>query len=196
MPKSKPMLSRNWLAALALLPALWLAAPASAQQVAPPDYTLNPGDELDISVWKEPDVTRKVVVRPDGKISFPLAGTLQAVGKSSAQLETEITNKLKPFIPEASVTVVVTGLEGNRVYVIGQVNKPGAQVMNPRLNVLQALALSGGMTPFAGLNEIIVVRGGGTKQQRILPFRYGDVNKGKNLEQNVLLEAGDVVIVP
>jgi polysaccharide export outer membrane protein len=196
MSKFKPMLSRKWLAVLALLPCLWTAVPASAQQVALPDYTLNPGDQLEISVWKEVDMTKTVIVRPDGKISFPLAGTLTAVGKSVSQLETEITSKLKTYIPEAFVTVVVTGLEGNRIYVIGQVNKPGALVMNPKLNVLQALSIAGGMTPFAATNDIIVVRGGGTKQQRILPFRYADVNKGRNLEQNVFLETGDVVIVP
>ena len=93
------------------------------------------------------------------------------------------------------MTVSVTGLEGNKVYVIGQVNKPGAYTMNPRYTVLQALSLAGGMTPFAALNDIMVLRKSGA-QQRALPFRYGDVSKGRGIEQNVLLEAGDVVVVP
>lgn len=169
------------------------APSARAQQV--PDYMLNPGDELEVAVWKEPDLTKKVIVRPDGKISFPLTGDVLATGRTVSQVQAEITNKLKTYIPEPVVTVSVTGIDGNKVYVIGQVNKPGAYTMNPRYTVLQALSLAGGMTPFAALNDIIVLRKSGA-QQRALPFRYGDVSKGRSIEQNVLLEAGDVVVVP
>lgn len=169
------------------------ATTAHAQQL--PDYTLNPGDALEISVWKEPDLTKTVAVRPDGKFSFPLAGEVAAVGRTVAQVQTEIANRLKVYIPEPVVTASLTGLEGNKVFVIGQVNKPGAFVMNPRLNILQALTLAGGMTAFAATNDIIVLRGPGGKQT-VLRFQYGDVSKGRSLEKNVPLEAGDVVVVP
>jgi polysaccharide biosynthesis/export protein len=180
---------------------LWLLAvlaapsPVQAQQLAGPDYTLNAGDELEVSIWKEPDLSKKVIVRPDGKFSFPLAGDVVAVGRTVMQVQNEITNKLKTYIPEVFVSIGVTGLEGSRIYVIGQVNKPGSFVMNPRVNVLQALSTAGGLTPYAASNDIVVLRGA-TGKQRTLPFRYGDVSRGRNLEQNVALEAGDVVVVP
>ena len=106
-----------------------------------------------------------------------------------------IEERLRPFIPEPVVTVSVTGVNGNSVYVIGQVNKPGAFVMNPRLNVLQALSVAGGMTPFAKLDNIIVIRSSGGAQ-KTLPFRYNEASEGRNLAQNITLEAGDVVVVP
>jgi polysaccharide biosynthesis/export protein len=171
------------------------ATAATQQGVRIPDYALSAGDELEVSVWKEPDLTKTVVVRPDGKFSVPLAGEVQAAGRSTDQIQADITNRLKKYIPEAVVTVAITKLEGNRVYVIGQVNKPGTFTMNPRLNVLQALSMAGGMTPFAAVNDISVMRTTGG-QQRMLPFRFGEVSRGRNLEQNVQLEAGDVVIVP
>jgi polysaccharide export outer membrane protein len=189
-------------ATLLLLAALgWAAGPAFAQQPAPPaqqalqEYRLNPGDQLEISIWKEPDLTKTVQVRPDGKFSVPLAGEIVAAGRTVAQVQSDITNRLLKYIPEPVVTASLTVLEGNRVYVIGQVTKPGAYVMNPRLSVLQALAVAGGMTPFAAANDILVMRGNG-RAQRMLPFRYGEVVRGRNLEQNVTLEAGDVVVVP
>ena len=167
---------------------------ALAQQV--PDYVLNPGDQVEIAVWKEPDLTKTVIVRPDGKFSFALVGEVLAAGRTISQIQTEVAGRLQKFIPEPVVTAAVTNLEGNRIYVIGQVTKPGSYPMNPRLNVLQALTVAGGMTPFANLDGIIVLRSGAGGKQRVLPFRYGDVSKGRNLEQNAPLEAGDVVIVP
>jgi polysaccharide export outer membrane protein len=160
-----------------------------------PDYTLNPGDTLDISVWKEDQLTKTVIVRPDGKFSFPLAGEITATGHTVAQIQNEIAVRLKKYMPEPSASVSVKALDGCRIYIIGQVAKPGAFVMNPRVNVLQALSLAGGMTPFASVNDIIVLRGVGAAQHT-LAFHYGDVSKGRALSQNVLLEAGDVVIVP
>ena len=178
---------------LAICLMLLAAGAVQAQQL--PDYLLNTGDSLEISVWKEPDLTKTVVVRPDGKFSFPLAGEVVAAGRSVAQVQAEITTRLVKYIPEPVVTATITVLEGNRVYVIGQVNKPGSYVMNPRLNVLQALSVAGGMTAFAATNDIIVLRSAGGKQ-RVMQFHYGDVSRGRNLEQNVALEAGDVVVVP
>jgi polysaccharide export outer membrane protein len=164
-----------------------------AQQ--PPDYTLNPGDNLDVDVYKEVELTKTVVVRPDGKFSFPLAGDVLAVGRTVVQVQQDLVSRLTKYIPDPVVTVAVKTLDGCKIYVIGQVQHPGAIVMNPRINVLQALSMAGGMTPFAATNDVIVLRGTGAKQQS-MPFRYGDVSKGKNLTQNVMLEAGDVVVVP
>jgi polysaccharide export outer membrane protein len=176
-----------------LLAAAAVSLPGNAQQL--PDYTLNPGDQIDIAVWKELELTKTVIVRPDGKFSFPLAGEIQASGRTIAQVQVEITNKLKTYIPEAVVTAAVKELDGYRIYVIGQVTKPGSFVMNPRMNVLQALTVAGGMTPFAGLNGIIVLRGNGAAQ-RVIQFHYSEVVKGRNLNENIQLEAGDVVVVP
>ena len=181
------------LTVLCLMMAIGASLPSRAQQ--PPDYQLNPGDQLDIAVWKELELTKTVIVRPDGKFNFPLCGEVVAAGRTIVQVQQEITNKLKTYIPEAVVTVAVKELDGYRVYVIGQVNKPGSYVMNPRMNVLQALSVAGGFTPFAALNDIVVLRGAGP-QQHTLPFHYGEVVKGRNLPQNLQLEAGDVVVVP
>ena len=174
---------------------------ADAQQTLP-DYTINPGDTLDISLWtgpgkegKDEQQTTTVVVRPDGKISVQLAGEVVAGNRTVAQITNEITVKLRKYITEPVVTVAVKGLEGCKIYVIGQVSKPGSFVMNPRFTVLQALSLAGGMTPFASVNDVIVLRGAGANQ-KTLAFRYGDVSKGRNLNQNITLEAGDVVVVP
>jgi polysaccharide export outer membrane protein len=164
-----------------------------AQQ--PQDYTLNPGDNLDVDVYKEVELTKTVVVRPDGKFSFPLAGDILAVGRTVVQVQQELTSRLTKYIPEPVVTVSVKTLDGCKIYVIGQVQHPGTFLMNPRLNVLQALSLAGGMTPFAATNDVLVLRGNGNSQ-KTLPFRYGDVSKGKSLNQNIMLEPGDVVVVP
>ena len=180
--------------AVAALLFVGLAPQVRAQQA--PDYTVNPGDTLDIAVWKEEDLTKKdVVVRPDGKFSFPLAGQVLARGRTVAEIEADITTRLKRYVAEPVVSVAVTNLDGCRIYVIGQVTKAGSFVMNPRVNVLQALSLAGGMTPFAAVNDISVLRGSG-ESQRAIPFHYSDVVKGRNLSQNVVLEPGDVVVVP
>ena len=184
---------RSGIAALLGLLCLWVAAPAYAQQL--PDYTLSPGDQIEVSVWKEEGLTKTVIVRPDGKFSFALVGEVQAAGRTVSQVQAEVATRLQKYIPDPVVTAAVTNLDGNRVYVIGQVNKPGAYPMNPRLNVLQALTLAGGLTPFANVDGINVLRGAGGRQ-RVLQFRFGEVSKGRSLEQNVSLEAGDVIVVP
>jgi len=182
--------------AIALLSLLLAGFNSQASAQAVPTYTLNAGDTLDIAVWKEEDLTKKdVIVRPDGMFSYPLAGEINAVGHTVAQVEEQISSRLKKYIPEPVVSVSVKNLDGCRVYVIGQVGKPGSFVMNPRFSVLQALSLAGGLTPFAAANDIIILRGNGNAQN-ILQFHYGEVTKGRSLNQNVLLEAGDVVVVP
>jgi len=175
-----------------------VAAAAAAPLVAGPqssDYRIHSGDEVEISVWKEPDLIRKLIVRPDGKLSYPLTGELVASGRTAATIQKDVETLLKKYIPEPVVTVTVTGLAGNQIYVLGQINKPGVYMMNPQLTVLQALAVAGGMTPYAAANEIFVLRGQGANQSKF-EFRYGDVAKGRLLEQNILLESGDVIVVP
>jgi polysaccharide export outer membrane protein len=174
--------------------ALFLTFCAHAQG-ADSDYRLHAGDSITVSVWKELDLQRKVMVRPDGRFSFPLAGEVQAAGRTADEVRLDIESKLTKYIPEAVVTVIVEDFAGNRVYVIGQVNKPGMFVMNPSLTVLQALSLAGGSTPFAKLDSISIVRGSGTTQ-KTLPFRYDQVVEGKSLAQNIALQSGDVVVVP
>ena|ERR1700753_810688 len=180
---------------LTVLLAAFIGLLPRVEAQAVPDYTLNPGDNLDVDVYKEVELTKTVVVRPDGKFSFPLAGDINAIGRTVVQVQQELTQRLTKYIPEPVVTVAVKTLDGCKIYVIGQVQHPGAILMNPRLNVLQALSMAGGMTPFAATNDIMILRGNGAKQQS-MQFRYGDVSKGKSLNQNVMLEAGDVVVVP
>jgi polysaccharide biosynthesis/export protein len=170
------------------------AGPAQGQAL--PDYLLQPGDELEISVWGEEELQRTVLVRPDGKLSFPLADEINAVGRTAADVQREITERLSTYIPEAVVTVSIAGILGNRIYIIGQVNNPGSFVMNPQLTVLQALSLAGGFTAFASINDVLVIRTPVNGQQQTFGFRYSDVTRGRNLDQNIRLHSGDVVIVP
>lgn len=159
-------------------------------------YTVKPGDLLNISVWKEPDLQRPVLVRPDGMFSFPLAGEVDARGKTVADLNTLLAQRLAKYIADAVVTVSVQEIKGNKVYVIGQVNKPGEFIVNPSVDVMQALSMAGGLTAFANAGNIIVLRraANGTKQS--LQFPYDDVMRGRKLERNIDLQSGDVVVVP
>lgn len=158
-------------------------------------YRIQPGDVLDVSVWKEEDLVKQVLVRPDGGMSFPLAGDIQAAGKSVAELQAIITEKLTKYIPDPVVTVATLKLDGNKVYVIGKVARPGEFLANRYMDVVQALSMAGGMTPYAADNKITVLRRENGKQ-RSIPFRYGDIEKGEDLEQNIILQSGDVVVVP
>jgi polysaccharide export outer membrane protein len=175
-------------------PAQNKSAPGGA--AATPGYQIQPGDVLQISVWREEDLKLDVLVRPDGGFTFPLAGDMSALGKTVEDLRKEISDRLIRYIPDLVVTVAVKEINGNKIYVIGQVNKPGAFVMNPRVDVMQALSIAGGTTPFAKLDDIVVIRRSSETNQIKLPFRYNDVVKGRGLEQNVLLVSGDVVVVP
>lgn len=177
--------------------AVAIAATAGAQQVVPPDqsYKVLPGDMLQISVWGEENLQEEVLVRPDGAFSFPLCGDISARNRSVIELQEEITKRLSRYISDPVVTVSVAQVLGNKVYVIGQVTRPGVFVVNPQVDVLQALSMAGGTTPFASLNDIKILRRTGDRQQA-LRFRYNEVVKGRNLEQNVILQSGDVVVVP
>ncbi|HVY81514.1 MAG TPA: polysaccharide biosynthesis/export family protein [Steroidobacteraceae bacterium] len=173
------------------------ATPATPQAAPPIQdvYTVKPGDMLSIAVWKEPDLTAPVLVRPDGTFSFPLCGQIDARGKTVTELQDIVTNRLKKYIADPVVTVSIQEVKGNKVYVLGQVNKPGEFVVNPRVDVMQALSMAGGTTPFAALGDIVILRRTENGQQA-LPFKYGDVSRGRNLQQNIMLQAGDVVVVP
>ena len=165
---------------------------AIAQEAA---YTVKPGDTLKISVWKEPDLDGTVLVTPDGGFSFPLVGQIDAKGKSVTELQQIMLGRLKKYISDPVITVAVADIKGNKVYVLGQVAHAGEFIVNPRVDVLQALSMAGGTTPFASLGDIIVIRRTGTVQKTI-PFDYKAVTRGKNLDQNIELQSGDVVVVP
>ena len=166
---------------------------ANAQQ--PDGYRVNPGDRLEISVWKEADLQREVLVRPDGAFTFPLAGEMIAKGRTVDEIRKELESRLSRYIPDLVSTVTVIAVAGNSIFVIGQVNNPGSFVMNPVLDVVQALSLAGGMTPFASVKNIRVLRRE-NGVQRAYDFNYSEVAEGRSLEQNILLRSGDVVIVP
>lgn len=158
-------------------------------------YTVLAGDVLQISVWKEPELQMEVLVRPDSAFSFPLAGDISTEGLSVVDLQAELTKRLSRYISTPVVTVLITAVLGNKVYVIGQVSKPGEFVVNPQVDVMQALSMAGGLTPFAATNDIKILRRTGSRQIA-LSFKYNDVLKGKRLEQNIMLQSGDVVVVP
>jgi polysaccharide biosynthesis/export protein len=197
----------NWTICLALC----CAPPALAQQTEgkpptgagvaagardlTPDYQIGPEDVLEISVWKEEGLKKEVLVRPDGGIAFPLAGDMQAAGKTARQLQQEITQRLEKFISDPVVSVAVLKVAGNKIYVIGRVNKPGEYIAGRYVDVLQVLSMAGGLTPFAAENDIKVLRKESGKDL-VYPFRYSDVKKGSNLDQNIVLKGGDVVVVP
>jgi polysaccharide export outer membrane protein len=183
---------KKFLLACCVIVALAWATGAMAQD---PNYTVKPGDMLSISVWKEPDLQKETLVRPDGAFSFPLVGEVDAKGKTVADLNKTISTRLAKFISDPVVTVSIQEIKGNKVYVIGQVNKPGEFIMNPSVDVMQALSMAGGTTAFASLADIVVLRRTPAGKQS-LPFRYNDVVKGRKTDQNIDLQAGDVVVVP
>jgi polysaccharide export outer membrane protein len=170
-------------------------AQEQAGAVAGDAYEVQPGDLLEISVWREPELQKQVLVRPDGAFSFPLSGEINARNRTVEQLRQEIAARLERYIPDLVVTVSVVEINGNKVYVIGQVNEPGVFVVNPRVDVMQALSMAGGTTPFADINDIRILRRTPSGQSAIR-FRYDDVARGRSLEQNILLQSGDVVVVP
>jgi polysaccharide export outer membrane protein len=173
-----------------------LAVTSRAEDLAPSaGYHLQPGDLLQVVVWKETDLQSEVLIRPDGGISFALAGDLEAAGKTTAELRAELEARVRKLIPDAVVTVSVKAPNGNRVFVIGKVNRPGDFPLLRPTDVLQALSLAGGATPFASTDKIRVLHRDGTHQTS-RRFRYGDVARGRNLDQNILLQSGDTVIVP
>jgi polysaccharide biosynthesis/export protein len=175
------------------------AAPAPAPAPAPaantpPDYVIGSDDQLHITVWKEQELTETLPVRPDGKISMPLLNDVPAAGLTPLQLAASITEKLKKYIADPRVTVVVTAMNSRRVFVTGEVLHTGAINLLPHMTVLQALS-NAGFTQFANMKGIYILRTVNGQQQRI-PFNYKDVVKGRHPEQNIELKAGDTIVVP
>jgi len=159
------------------------------------EYRLGPEDVLQISVWRDDSLTREVLVRPDGMITFPLIGDVQAEGRTAEELQSEIRKRLASFVADPTVSVAVLKVNSYKIYVVGKVNRPGEYLVGHYTTVIQALSLAGGMTPFASENSITVLRWE-LGRQRTYSFRYGDMRQGKRLEQNILLQRGDVVVVP
>ena len=160
-----------------------------------PDYQIGPEDVLDVSVWKEPDVSRLVPVRPDGKISLPLINDVQAAGMSPQQLSAAVAEKLRKFLNDPQVTIIVTAINSQRIFVVGEVLRAGSFPLTPGMTVLQALSSAGGFTTFADVKKIHVMRQRGGKMTQ-LPFNYREVLKGDDSGQNIKLEPGDTVVVP
>jgi polysaccharide export outer membrane protein len=173
-----------------------LASHSQATETTSPEgYELHPGDVLQVVVWKEPDLQAEVLIRPDGGMTFPLAGELHAAGHTVEDVAKTLQQRIRRYVPEAVVTVAVKAVAGSQVFVIGKVNHPGQFPLNGPLDVMQALSLAGGSTSFADTNGIRILRRSEGRQTSI-PFRYGDVERGHNLEQNILLQSGDTVVVP
>ena len=161
----------------------------------PREYVVGPGDVLNVSVWRVQELNRDVVVRPDGKISFPLVGDIHVVGLTVKEIKKELTKRLEEYIPQVTVSVAVTQINSQKIYILGEVNRPGEYDMVGNLDVLQALSMAGGFTDYAKKSKIIILRKIGNKKLKI-KFNYNQVIKGKHLEQNIPLQRGDVILVP
>jgi polysaccharide export outer membrane protein len=182
--------------ATAPAPNVGVAPVKDAQETAPRDaYIVQPGDLLTISVWREKDLQGEVAVRPDGGINFPLAGDVVVAGKTIEQIQKDIAAKLTKYVPDPVVTASVKQSQGNKIYVVGKVNKPGEFASNRTIDVMQALSMAGGPNPYASVNKIKILRRVNGEQKTFL-FKYSQVEKGKNLEQNIVLQGGDIVVVP
>jgi len=169
--------------------------PSGSLSPQDPNYVIGPQDLIDISVWKEPDLSRSVPVRPDGKISLPLLNDIQAAGLTPTQLGAQITINLAKYVTNPQVTVIVSQINSQRIYILGEVARAGGYTLLPDMNVLQALSNAGGLTAFANSKKIYILRRDSGKQQKI-PFNYKDVVSGKDPGQNIALEAGDTIVVP
>lgn len=169
------------------------SAPAA---VDPAGYVIGPDDILAVNVWKETEISRNVQVRPDGKISLPLVGEVQAAGLQPLQLQSQIANKLQAYLSNPEVTVIVQEVKSKKFNIIGEVQRPGTYALTNATTVLDGLALSGGFRDFAKQSKIYVLRVQADGSRARLPFNYKRVVKGKNLDQNVSLQNGDTIVVP
>lgn len=182
-------------AGLLLVLSVLAGSARAADTPAGSGYLLQPGDVLVVSVWKETELKDEVLIRPDGGISFALAGDVQAAGHTVAELTAELQTRIRKLIPDGVVTVEVKSAAGNRVYVIGKVTHPGDFPLNRPIDVVQAISLAGGTTVFADVNNIRVLRRYGNREISIR-FRLGDIEHGRRLDQNIILQSGDTVVVP
>ncbi|HHA19552.1 MAG TPA: polysaccharide export protein [Methylophaga sp.] len=172
-----------------------IALIVSGAVLAADRYLLNAGDVLEISVWNEDSLQKTVIVLPDGMVTFPLAGEVEAQGKTVADVQAALKQQLKDYLTDPVVTVSVVNVDGNNIHVLGKVLNPGNFVMSKPLDAMQALSLAGGLSPYAKENNIIVLRRIGDKQQAI-PVHYGSIIKGQDLTSNVMLKSGDVIVIP
>ncbi len=160
-----------------------------------PVYIIGPGDVLEISVWKDDTLSREIIVPPDGVISFPLIGDIDVKKMTVSDLRSQVTRKLSEFIPDATVTVILKQINSLKAYVIGKVRNPGEYSINLETNVMQLLSKAGGLNPYASESKIHILRQVKGNIVRI-PFNYSEILKGRNLDQNIMLKRGDVVVVP
>jgi polysaccharide export outer membrane protein len=170
--------------------------PATDAGITPPaDYVIGADDQLKIVFWRDDSLSGEVVVRPDGKISLTLLNDVQAAGLTPNQLRESLIQAAAKYVTDPSVTVIVKAINSRRVYVTGQVNKPGPYLLNDNMTILQMLAVAGGLQEWADADHILVMRteAGQTKSYK---FNYKDVRKGKSLQQNILLKPGDTIVVP
>jgi polysaccharide export outer membrane protein len=169
-------------------------SPALAQSGSNP-YLIGPEDILNIYIWKEPDLTQDVTVMPDGKISFPLVGEIQAEGRTVMELKQAVTEKLQDYVTAPEVAVVVREIRSQRIYTMGKLNSPGPYSLAPGMTVVQALSTAGGFAEWADEKNILVIRreGGKEIQHR---FNYSEYISGKNLKQNIFLKPNDTIVVP
>lgn len=172
------------------------ATSSSAVQGHDNNFVIGNDDVLSVNVWKEPDISKIVPVRSDGKISLPLAGEVQAAGRTPLALEQDISEKLKSFISEPVVTVIVQQINSQKINVLGMVVKPGSYPLTNAATVLDAISQAGGFRDFAKKKSIYVLRQNADGKQTKLPFNYKEVIKGQNSEQNVKLQPRDTVVVP
>src|SRR5579859_3272597 len=172
---------------------------ASSQPSTPtttdPNYCIGPEDILTIDVWKEPEISRTVPVRRDGKISLPLLDDVQAAGLTPTQLSAEIVEKLQATVVHPQVTVIVAQMSSQRIYILGQVNRGGAYPLVPEMTAMQALSIAGGFTPFANVKKIYVMRAE-NGADKVFRINYKEVIRGRKAEQNIHLKAGDTIVVP
>lgn len=180
-----------------LLSLLVLMLPARAEEPADDTYRLNPGDMLGIFVWNEESLTREVMVRPDGYISMPLAGHIRAGGHTPGEVEAELTRQLSKYLKDTpTITVSLQAIHGNRIFVLGKVNRPGEYPIIRPTDVMQALSVAGGLNAFAAEGDVVILRREADGSQQAIPFRYNRVKNGRDLDTNIILRAGDVVVVP
>ena len=171
----------------------WGAEPSAKAIIE--GYAIGTGDVLEVSVWKNEALTRRLTVLPDGRVSFPLIGDIDIAGRTAAQVRTELEKRLARFIKDPILSVLVQQVNSLHIYVIGKVNRPGRLTLNTDINVMQALSMAGGLNTYAKRNEIKIFREG-EQDTATFNFKYDDVSEGKKMEQNIRLMRGDVVVVP
>ena len=182
--------------AQAAVPAAGATVPAPGTKAHDASYVIGNDDHLAISVWKEPDLTKSIPVRSDGKISLPLVGELQAAGRTPLQLESDISNRLRSYITVPEVTVIVEQINSKKYNILGQVGRPGEFPLTLSTTIVDALAAAGGFRDFAKTKGVYILRQNADGTQSKLPFNYKDFLKGKNLDKNIKIQPNDTIIVP